>query len=90
MEARGGMAWWRPGRLGRTGTLGCVLLGLALVGCPGDHGGRRTPGDTLSTRQRDSVIGSSGLPGAGGVRKALEISDSARARSGRIDSIGGP
>lgn len=78
------------GRWGRTGSLGIVLLGLALVGCPGDHGASRSPGDSLSTRQRDSVIGASGLPGARGVRKALEVSDSARARSRRIDSIGGP
>lgn len=67
-----------------------ALLGLAVVACPKDSGKSVPAGsDTLTTRQRDSVIGSSPLPGAQGVRKALELSDSARARASRLDSIGG-
>lgn len=50
---------------------------------------RKTSTDTLTTRQRDSVLGETPIPGASGVRKALEIQDSARARNARIDSIGG-
>lgn len=36
--------------------------------------------DTLTRRQRDSVIGASRLPGAGGVRSATRLADSAAAR----------
>jgi len=78
----------------RTGSavpcIAAALLGLWLVGCPGDSGkGGPATNDTLSTRQRDSVIGASRLPGAAGVRKALELSDSARARAARLDTMGG-
>ena len=64
---------------------------LALVACPDGSGraSRKVPSDTLTTRQRDSVLGETPIPGASGVRKALEIQDSARARNARIDSIGG-
>jgi len=40
-------------------------------------------------RQVDSAIGQSRLPGAAGVRGALRVSDSARARNARLDSLGG-
>ena len=39
--------------------------------------------DARSQRQRDSVLGASQLPGAAGVRHALEASDSATARRAR-------
>ena len=39
--------------------------------------------DDRSQRQRDSVLGASQLPGASGVRHALEASDSAAARRAR-------
>jgi len=41
----------------------------------------------LTQRQRDSAIGASSLPGARGVTRALEASDSAAARSSRLDSL---
>ena len=43
--------------------------------------------DTLTQRQRDSVIGASRLPGAQGIHKAQAQQDSAKARQARIDSI---
>ena len=43
-------------------------------------------GAPLTERQRDSVIGSSRLPGATGVRGALRVSDSAAAQRARLDS----
>lgn len=46
------------------------------------------PRDTLTQRQRDSVIGASTLPGAAGVNKALGATDSATARNARLDSLG--
>jgi hypothetical protein len=43
--------------------------------------------DSMTQRQRDSVIGASRLPGAQGVRGALEASDAAAARAAAADSI---
>lgn len=43
--------------------------------------------DTMSQRQRDSVLGQSQLPGAQGVTRALGAADSARARNAQLDSI---
>lgn len=59
---------------------------LAALACgPGEQA--ETQPD-LTQRQRDSAIGASSLPGARGVTRALEASDSAAARSSRLDSIG--
>ena len=44
-------------------------------------------GTGRTEHERDSVIGQSKLPGAGGVKKALDLTDSSRARVGREDSI---
>lgn len=43
--------------------------------------------DTMTQRQRDSVLAQSGLPGAGGVGNALKAADSVRARNAQLDSI---
>jgi hypothetical protein len=45
-----------------------------------------THDDTLTQRQRDSLIGTSQLPGAQGVRGALKASDSAAARRAHEDA----
>ncbi len=68
-----------------------LLLGLLVLAACG--GGQETQQgtavrrDTLTRRQRDSIIGASRLPGAGGVRGALRAQDSAAARRARADSI---
>jgi len=41
----------------------------------------------MTTAERDSAIGESSLPGAGVMKKALEQSDSAKARSEREDDM---
>lgn len=46
--------------------------------------------DTLTTRARQEAVGNSGIPGAKGINRALEASDSATARNQRLDSIGQP
>ena len=46
--------------------------------------------DTMTQRQKDSVLAQSALPGAQGVGKALAASDSARARQARLDSLAKP
>ena len=63
---------------------GAVLLAIAaatalLWSCSTDSGEKRS----LTQRERDSTIAASPLPGAGTVGKALEVSDSAAARSHR-------
>ena len=68
---------------------GLFLLALAvtLASCSGgasDESAARP--DSLTQRQRDSIIGASRLPGAGGVRGALEASDAASARAAALDS----
>lgn len=68
-----------------------ALLALATAalaaGC-GGGGEASAAADTLSRRERDSVIGASKLPGAPAVRRALEVSDSAAARAERINTGG--
>ncbi len=43
--------------------------------------------DTLTRREKDSLVAESGLPGAGGVRGAMTGADSAAARAARLDSL---
>jgi hypothetical protein len=65
--------------------LALLVVILALAGCsPKPEEGSRPQG---TERERDSVIGASRLPGAGGVRGALRESDSAAARNARLDSV---
>lgn len=66
-----------------------ALLALSVWGfaCPPDAS--RPDADTLTARQRDSILGESSLPGARGVGGALRAADSAAARARRADSIGG-
>jgi hypothetical protein len=42
--------------------------------------------DTMTQRQKDSVLGQSGIPGSQGVTKALRAADSAKARQAQLDS----
>ena len=65
-----------------------LLLVVALAACGGaDKGPKMQNADTLTQRQRDSVIGASRLPGAQGIQKAQAAQDSAAARQARTDSI---
>ncbi len=65
-----------------------TLVGLFLLAaCAKAAPSRSGAGDTLTRRQKDSVIGASKLPGSQGVRGALQAQDSAAARQARIDSI---
>ncbi len=43
--------------------------------------------DTLTRRQKDSVIAQSAIPGASGVGKALSAQDSGASRNRVVDSI---
>jgi hypothetical protein len=44
--------------------------------------------DTLTTRQRDSVIGASKIPGAQGVKSAMKVTDSINAHVAALDTVG--
>lgn len=63
-----------------------LLILLTVAACGGKSDTHNVATDTLTTRQRDSAIGASGLPGAAGVQKAMTAADSAAARAARIDS----
>ena len=59
-----------------------LLIGVLSCGST-DSTARR---DSLTQRERDSMLGASQLPGAQGVRGALKASDSAAARREREDA----
>jgi hypothetical protein len=62
-------------------------LALLLLGTGGGPKSEEGSKPLRTERERDSVIGASRLPGAGGVRGALRESDSASARNARLDSV---
>jgi hypothetical protein len=43
--------------------------------------------DTMTQRQKDSVLAQSGIPGAAGVGMALKTADSLKAKQAALDSI---
>lgn len=63
-----------------------VLALIAVTACSKRPEARMQNADTLTQRQRDSVVGASGLPGARGISKAQAAQDSANARTARTDS----
>ena len=65
-------------------TIAFAFLAVAAA-CAKETGGNRR--DTMTQRQKDSVLGQSGLPGAQGVTNALKAADSVKARQARTDSV---
>jgi len=63
-----------------------LMLCLAAAACGGKPSARAA-GDTLTTRQRDSVLGASRIPGASGITRAMQAQDSLNAHTARTDSI---
>jgi len=61
----------------------CLLLG----GCSGSRSGGSRAADTLTERQRDSILARSRIPGASGVGAALRAADSTSARVRAADSV---
>ena len=66
-------------------TQGAIALCLLLAGCGGRSGSSRAA-DTLTERQRDSMLAGSRIPGARGVGAALRAADSTSARIRATDS----
>lgn len=72
----------------RTATLALlVATALGAWACGQSAGDAESAADTLTRRQRDSIIATMPLPGSRGVGRALDASDAARARADQLDSI---
>jgi hypothetical protein len=69
----------------RLASFAALLLAAGACGAP--EGAETTRRDSLTQRERASAVAASGLPGAGGVRGALNAADSAAVRGARLDSI---
>lgn len=65
-----------------------ALLSLVLGCGGGDGGGEESARDTLTQRQKDSLVSTLPVPGAGAVGRALDAADAARARAEAHDTIG--
>ena len=67
-----------------------IALAASLAGCSGaspDSTAQAATPDELTRRQKDSIISTLPIPGAGAVGKALRASDLAKARADRHDAI---
>ena len=58
-----------------------------LAACSGGKTAKSTAADTLTERQRDSMLARSSIPGARGVGAALRAADSTSARIRATDSV---
>jgi len=67
-------------------TRGVIAVCLLLAACGGQSGSSRAA-DTLTERQRDSMLAGSRIPGARGVGAALRAADSTSARIRATDSV---
>jgi hypothetical protein len=64
------------------------LLVLALAACGGDSKDKQAVNrDTLTERQKDSILANSRIPGASGVKRAMTAADSTSAGARRADSV---
>jgi len=69
-----------------------ALLVLSLAACGGGGGGdskdkQAVNRDTLTERQKDSILAKSRIPGASGVGRAMTAADSTSAGAHRADSV---
>ncbi|HEU5260026.1 MAG TPA: hypothetical protein VFU41_01250 [Gemmatimonadales bacterium] len=70
-------------------TAPCTIVLLLLAACGGSQSGDAgtVAGDTLTQRQRDSILAQSRIPGARGVGRAMQAADSISARVRATDSV---
>ena len=65
------------------------IVVLALVACSGGGSSQQTVNrDTLTQRQKDSILAQSKIPGAAGVGAAMRAADSTSARVQAADTVG--
>ena len=62
----------------------CISL---MAGCSGSGDSAHSAADTLTRRQKDSLVAEMPVPGARGVGAAIKAADSIAARAARHDSI---
>jgi hypothetical protein len=69
-----------------------ALLLLVIAACTAGESdtSQRVNRDTLTQRQKDSILAQSKIPGARGVGTALRVADSTSARAQATDTVGGP
>jgi hypothetical protein len=68
--------------------LSVALVVLSLAACGGDKSGKQTVDrDTLTQRQKDSILAKSSIPGASNVGRAMRAADSTSAGAHRADSV---
>ena len=66
-----------------------AIVVLVLAGCGGGNEDERAlREDSLTQRQRDSILAQSKIPGARGVQKAHDVADSTSARVQAADTVG--
>ena len=77
-------------RLLKRALLAAIVAVVPVAACGGTDTASDTTAstDTLTKRQRDSIVANSGLPGATGITGAMSASDTAAARNARLDSLG--
>ena len=65
------------------------LLIVFLTACGGKSDDQQAVNrDTLTQRQKDSILAKSSIPGAGAVGRAMRAADSTSAGVRRVDSVG--
>ena len=66
-----------------------LFAGFVLAGCSGESPpAESTDADTLTRRQKDSLLSTMPIPGAGAVGKALDAADKAEERARQHDTLG--
>jgi len=65
-----------------------IAVLLLLAACGGDRADQQAVNrDTLTQRQKDSILARSSIPGASNVGRALRAADSTSAGAHRVDSV---
>ena len=67
-----------------------LIVAVAVLGvgaCGGGAGDAQSAADTLTRRQKDSLIAEMPIPGASAVGRALDATDRASARAAEHDTI---
>ena len=65
-----------------------ALLLATLAACGGDKSDKQTVNrDTLTERQKDSILAKSKIPGASNVGRAMRAADSTSVGAHRVDSV---
>jgi hypothetical protein len=60
---------------------------LLVIACGSDKSSQTVNRDTLTQRQKDSILANSRIPNARAVGRAMNAADSASARATRADSV---